>query len=117
MKAHTASIINAITLIIFGSWGYFGSSTPSNTALIPIIGGVILIFLYPGTKKENKIIAHITVLITLLLFIGLIKPLTGAMGRADYIAVFRVVVMMITGLMAIIFFVKSFIYARKSQEA
>lgn len=117
MKAHTASIINAIALIILGLWGYFGSETPSLTAWIPVIGGVLLIILYPGTKKENKVIAHITVTVTLLIFIGLFKPLMGAIDRADTLAMVRVLIMMVTGILAIIYFIKSFIDARKNREA
>lgn len=117
MKAHTASLINAITLIVFGLWGYFGPSNPSYTAFIPVVGGVILIFLYPGTKRENKIIAHITVTLTLLLFLGLIKPLVGGFERSDTMTIFRVIVMMLTGILAIIYFIKSFRDARKNREA
>lgn len=117
MKAHTTSLINAITLIIFGLWGYFGSINPSYTAFIPVVGGIILIFLYPGTKRENKLIAHITVTLTLFLLLGLIKPLTGAIGRSDSEAIFRVAVMMFTNILAIISFIKSFIDARKNREA
>ncbi|MBN2638202.1 MAG: hypothetical protein JXR65_03825 [Bacteroidales bacterium] len=117
MKAHTASLINAIALIIFGIWGYFGSVNPSYTAFIPVVGGFILIFLYPGTKREDKLIAHITVTITLLLFVGLFKPLYGAIEKTDYMAISRVTAMMITSVWAIIAFIKSFIDARKKREA
>ncbi|MBN2615525.1 MAG: hypothetical protein JXR71_07495 [Bacteroidales bacterium] len=117
MKAHTASLINAITLIVFGLWGYFGPTNPSYTALIPVVGGIILLFLYPGTKREDKLIAHITVTLTLLLFLGLIKPLYGGIERADTITLFRVIVMMLTGVLAIIYFIKSFRDARKNREA
>jgi sulfite exporter TauE/SafE len=116
MKAHTASIINAIILIILGLWGYFGSETPSLTAWIPVIGGVLLIILYPGTKKEDKIISHITVTVTLLIFLGLFKPLLGAIDRADTMALIRVLIMMATGIFAMIYFIKSFIDARKNRE-
>ena len=38
-----ANFINSVTLILFGLWGYLGSQTPSPTALIPVIFGVLLI--------------------------------------------------------------------------
>jgi len=116
MKPYFASLINAIVLITLGLWGYFGSETPSFTALIPVFAGVILVFLNPGLKKENKVIAHIAVIITLLVLIGLIKPLTGAFGRGDNIAIFRVIFMMLFTLLALISFISSFIDARKNKS-
>jgi len=115
MKPYLASLINAILLIILGLWGYFGSETPSVTALIPVFAGVILIFLNSGLKKENKIIAHIAVIITLLVLGGLVKPLLGAFGRDDTAAIIRVVIMILSTLVALISFIKSFIDARKNR--
>ncbi len=79
MKAHTASLINAVLLIVLPLWGYFSSETPSNTALIPVSIGVVLLAMNYGVKKENKIIAHIAVLLTLLILFGLIKPFMGSL--------------------------------------
>ena len=113
MKAHTASLINAILLIVLPLWGYLSSETPSITALIPAFIGVILLAMNYGVKKENKIIAHIAVLLTLVILFGLIKPLKGAIGRSDTLAIGRVLVMIISTVVAMIFFVKSFIDAKK----
>ena len=116
MKAHTASLINAVLLIVLPLWGYLSSETPSVTALIPaFIGGALLVMNY-GVKKENKIIAHIAVLLTLVILFGLIKPLMGALGRSDGLAISRVLVMIISTVFAMVFFVKSFIDARKRRE-
>ena len=93
MKAHTASLMNALILIGFGLWAYLGSDTPSKTALIPVGFGVVILSLYKGVKKEDKIIAHIAVLLTLLILGGLVKPLTAALGREDGLAIARVGVM------------------------
>lgn len=115
MKAHTASLINAVLLIGLSAWGYLASDTPSVTALIPAIIGVILLALNKGVKAENKLIAHIAVVLTLLILVGLIKPLQGAMGREDSMAIMRVVVMIASTIFAMIFFVKSFIDAKKNR--
>jgi fatty acid desaturase len=115
MKAHTASLLNAILLITLSLWGYFSSDSPSFTALIPTIIGAILLFLNKGVKNENKVIAHIAVLLTLLVLFGLIKPLMGALDRDDNLALIRVVVMMLSTVLAMVFFVKSFIDARKNR--
>lgn len=115
MKAHAASLINAIALVALGAWGYFGSETPSPTALIPVFGGAILLALNGGVKKENKVIAHIAVVLTLILLIGLVKPFMGAMGREDSLAMVRVGIMLLTSVLAMVFFIKSFIDARKAR--
>ena len=44
-------------------------------------------------------IAHIAVLLTLLIIIGLIKPLTGAIGRGDSAAVAPVATMLVLGVL------------------
>ena len=117
MKAPQANLLNAAVLIIMSLWGYFSSDTPSMTALIPTIAGVLLLLMYNGIKTENKVIAHIAVVLTLLVIIALIKPLTGAFGRSDTFAMVRIGVMMLTGILAMVAFVKSFKAARLAREA
>ena len=115
MKAHVVSLTHAVALIGLGGYGYLSSDTPSVTALIPVVFGVLLLAMNNGVKKENKVIAHIAVLLTLLIIIGLIKPLTGAMGRGDSAAVARVATMLVLGVLAMVSFVRSFIAARKAR--
>ena len=117
MKAHTASLMNALILIGFGLWAYLGSDTPSKTALIPVGFGVVLLALYTGVKKENKVVAHIAVLLTLLILGGLVKPLTAALDRNDGLAIMRVAVMMASTVVALVFFIKSFIDVRRARAA
>jgi hypothetical protein len=117
MKAHTASLMNALILIGFGLWAYLGSDASSKTALIPVGFGVVILALYQGVKKENKIVAHIAVLLTLLILGGLVKPLLGALDRCDALAIMRVVVMMASTVVALIFFIKSFIDVRRARAA
>lgn len=112
MKPYIINLINAIVLIAIGTWGYFGSETPSKTALIPVFLGIVLLLVTPQFRKGNKVIAHIAVILTLFIFLALFKPLTGAIGRNDSIAMYRVIVMMFSSLVALIFFIKSFIDAR-----
>jgi hypothetical protein len=115
MNAHKASLINAILLITLSLWGYFSPETPSITALIPAFVGAILIAINNGVKKENKVIAHIAVVLTLVILFGLIKPLLGAVDRSDNLAILRVLIMIISTIMAMIYFIKSFIQARKNR--
>jgi len=116
MKAHQASLINAILLIGLSLWGYFSSETPSITALIPTVIGAALLAMNPGVKKENKVMAHIAVVLTFVILIGLIKPLTGAVGRDDNLAVIRVGIMLLSTIVALSAFMKSFIDNRKKRQ-
>ena len=113
MKPYSINFVNAIIMILLGSWAYLTSQTPSLTALIPVLSGIILIAITPGFKKGNKVLAHIAVSLTFLILLGLIKPLTGAIGRADHAGIARVVIMMITSFFSMIVFIKSFIDARR----
>ena len=116
MKAHVASFVNALILIGFGLWAYLGSETPSKTALIPVGFGGVLLILCKGIKKENKIVAHIAVLLTLLILGGLVKPLTAAIGREDGLALMRVSVMIVSTVVALVYFIKSFIDVRRARK-
>lgn len=115
MKAHSASIINASILVLLGIYGYFNSENPSNTAFIPVVAGILLMAMYPGIKKENKVIAHIAVVLTLIITVALFMPLKAALGRDDNGAAIRVGIMMGSSIFALIYFIKSFIDARKNR--
>ena len=115
MKASTSSLLNAIILISMGLWGYFESESKAITALIPVIIGIILLLVNKGVKNENKALAHVAVLLTFLILLGLIKPLFGAFERENTYAIIRVLLMIISSLWAMISFIKSFISARKNK--
>ena len=116
MKPYLMNLINSLALIAIGSWAYFSSETPSVTALIPVIAGVILLLVTPGFKRGSRVLAHLAVVLTFLIIIGLIKPLTGAIGRSDSLGIARVSVMIITSILAIVVFIKSFMHARRVSE-
>lgn len=115
MKAHTMSLVSSLILIIMSGWGYLSSASPSPTALIPLFFGVALLLCYPGIKKENKIIAHVAVLLTLIVLVALFMPLKGAFGRDDSMAIMRISVMIIGSAMSMTAFIRSFIAARKNK--
>ena len=117
MNAHKANLINAILLIVLSIWGYLDASKPSPTAFIPAVFGIILLACNPGVKKENKVIAHIAVLVTLIALLGLFMPLKGVIGRGNGLGIFRVGTMILSSAFAMVYFVKSFIDARKAREA
>lgn len=115
MKTHVISLTNAIILIGLSLWAYLVSSDPSPTALIPTFVGLVILILNPGLRKENKVVSHIVVLLTFLIIVGLIRPLTGALDKGDDFAVLRVVIMQLSSVIAIAFFVKSFLVARQKK--
>lgn len=115
MNAANANLLNAVVLVAMGAWGYFGSDSPSPTALIPVAFGAVLFVMTNSIRVHNKVVAHIAVLLTLLILVALVKPFTAAMGRSDTLATVRVGLMMLTSLVALIYFVKSFIDARKEK--
>jgi len=116
MNPYKANLVTAITLIVMSAWGYLASDNPSFTALIPAIFGIIFLALSGPFKKENKVAAHVIVLLTLLVFISLFKPLTGVLGREDSLGIMRVIIMMVVSFFALIIYIKSFIAARKAKQ-
>ena len=110
MNAFKANLINSITLITIGLWGYFESS--SATALIPVVFGFILIVCSKGVKSQNKLVAHIAVLLTLIILLALGMRLPKSIDSGG-LGLIRVSAMIATSTLAMIFFVKSFIDARK----
>lgn len=115
MKAHSASLINSIALIVVGLWDYIAIQEFASTNLIPVAAGVLLIFFYAGIKREDKIIAHIAVIITLFVFISLIMPLIHAVERGKIAMLIRNLILILTELFALAYFIKSFIDARRNR--
>ena len=113
MNATKANLLNSVILIAVGSWGYFDGDGKSMTALIPVIFGVVLILCNNGVKNQNKVIAHIAVLATFVCLVGLFMPLNGAIERGNDVAVGRVSAMIASSVIALIFFIRSFIEARR----
>lgn len=115
-SAPLANLINAGTLIVLSAWAYLGSDTPSLTALIPGGFGMALLICQQGVIRENKGIAHVAAVLTLIVLIALLMPLSGAIGRGDGPAILRVGLMTATSLVALVAFVRSFIAARKARR-
>ena len=122
MKTYQANMLNVLTLIAMSLRAYFAyeptpdKMSPSVTTFIPLVFGVILLLCHNGIKKENKIITHVAVLVTLLSVIGLTKPFMSALDEERFIAVFRVGAMILTGVIAMITFIQSFIRNRRKNK-
>tara|TARA_B100000530_G_C15697430_1_gene384583 strand:- start:8 stop:238 length:231 start_codon:yes stop_codon:yes gene_type:complete len=70
----------------------------------------------PGIKNENKLIAHIAVIFTFLILLGLIVPLMSSIRRSDIGAVIRIIIMIVSTILALFSFIKSFMNARKMRN-
>ena len=115
MKPHVANLLNAVVLIAIGLWGYF--ETSSNTAFIPVGFGVALLACHGGVKSENKVIAHIAVVLTLLILLAMLGMRLPKALDSGGIALVRAIVPIITGVLAMVAFIGSFRAARKAREA
>lgn len=116
MNASKANILNALVLILMGGWGAYATQLASPTALIPVVGGLILLGCQKGVTSENKVIAHVAVVVTLLMVLGIVKPFMGALGDSDTMGMLRTGLMLLTGIIAMVFFIKSFRDARIARE-
>jgi len=119
MKTYQANLLNAVTLILMPLWAYFTyvgtleKPEQSVTALIPLFLGVTLLLCHNGIKNENKTIAHIAVLLTLIALLGnATKPLITAIDEGRSLGIFRVSLMILTSILAMITFIKSFVANR-----
>lgn len=116
LKPAFANLLNASVLIAMGFWGYLATSSP--TAFIPVGFGVVLAACHLGVKKENKIVAHVAVLLTLLILVALLgMRLPKALALGEMAGIFRTVAMVVTSALALVAFIKSFIDARKNRAA
>ena len=111
MNASKANLINSISLIAFGLWGYFEVTSP--TALIPVGFGVVLLLCYNGVKTQNKVVAHIAVFLTLVILLALIGMRLPKSIESGGLGLFRVLARCATSLIAMVYFVRSFIEARR----
>ncbi len=127
MKPYVANLINAIVLLVISLWAFYSGMPPEDaapeikppyTALIPAAFGIVLLLCTPLLKKENKAVAHIVVLLTFLLIISLVaKPLISQIEQGDPVGIFRVGLMILTSVIAMASFIKSFRDARKARNS
>jgi hypothetical protein len=118
MKAAQANLLNAIVLLVAGLYGYFMLLTPEGThaitALIPAAFGLLFLVLQKGVAAENKIIAHVVVVLTLLLLIMCILRFFKIedWGAKKYLFLACI----LSNTVALVAFVGSFITARKNRQ-
>ena len=114
MSPAKSNLINSISLIAMGLWGYVEVS--SITALIPVIFGILLLICYVVSSNKpdlNKIVAHIAVLLTFIIILSLIGMRLPKSLDDGGLGLLRLLVMIGTSTLAIGLFVKSFIDVRR----
>ena len=117
MKPYIANLVNAGVLIGVGLIGYF-SAGQAPTALIPVGFGALFLIMHPWMKKDNKVVAHIVVLLTLLLILMLAgMPFRKAIANSNTGAMMRLGLMILAGIAAMVSYIKSFRDVRKAREA
>ena len=125
MTAQKMNLINALTLILLGLWGYVDVSNYKLativsfehwTALITVLFGIILLLCNKGIQNSNKAIAHVAVVLTLLVLIALVgKRLPISIDQGG-VGLFRVLAMSLCSFIAFIAFIRSFIENRKKES-
>ena len=106
-----ATLTTSIILIFMSILSYTIKSSP--TALIPLAFSVLMLICYYFYDKNNKVFAHIILFLLILVFVALFMPLNKRIDAEDIWGIFRVSMMQLASLYAIICFVFSFIEARK----
>ncbi|MAU62872.1 MAG: hypothetical protein CMC38_00765 [Flavobacteriaceae bacterium] len=114
MNSTNANYLNSICLILIGAWGYLDVSSP--TALIPVGFGVALLLCSSGIKNENKVIAHIAVLLTFIILLSLAGMRLPKSIDQGGIGLIRVLLMIGTSALSMLYFIKSFIANRKANK-
>lgn len=111
MKPLSINYLNGLVLIVAGLYGYFTIQPQSMTALIPTFAGVIFVILGLFWNKSPKVVAHIAVTLALIMFGMCLWRFTkiDVWNAPKYIFT----ICIISNLLALIVFVKSFIDARR----
>ena len=114
MKPSVVNFINGLILIIAGLYGYFGitgsTGTASVTALIPTVFGLLLVVLTLFWNKAPKVISHIAIVLTLLLFIMIVNRFLKVEIWNETKYIFLICI--ISNASALFVFIRSFVMAR-----
>ena len=117
MSPAKANLVNSISLITMGLWGY--SVVTSPTALIPVGFGIVLLICYIFSVKKpssKMIVAHVAILFTLIILAALLGMRLPKSLDSGGLGLVRVLTMISTSILAIVYFVKNFIDTRKEKN-
>jgi len=97
-------------------WGYLDALTPSMFTLFPMYFAIILLALNDGVKYENKSQAKVAMVVSVIILAILFNPFSVAMADENHMAIFRTGTMILTTVVAIFFFVRSFLNNRFANQ-
>ena len=106
-----ATLFSIATLVFISLMSYMITSSP--TALIPFIFSILIGICYSLYDRNNKVFAHIILVLLLLVLVALFMPLNKRIDANDLWGIIRISTMQLACLYTIACFVKSFIEARK----
>lgn len=114
MKPLTINYLNGLVMIVAGLYGYLTIVPQSMTALIPTFAGIIFVILGFAWNKSPKVVAHIAVTLALIMFGMCLWRFTkiDVWNAPKYIFT----ICILSNLLALIVFIKSFIDARKANN-
>lgn len=107
MTAPTANLINAAALICLSLWAYVANGMSSETTLIPVAFGALLLGHHLWLKGGSKAALAIVILLTLVIAYALWTPLSSALDKGAALPILRVGAMMGTSVFALIILVRS----------
>lgn len=96
MNAQKANLINAVTLIITSIWAYVNATQPSAHDFLPLIFGVIFLSLNNGVLYNNKGQVKAATVLTGVIIILLLLPLSRAIERDKNLEILRLSIMILT---------------------
>jgi len=118
MHPSRANLINAIVLLALGLWAAISVNFASPTAFIAPGVGLLLLLMTPGLRGENKIVSHLAVGLTALMFLMFFMPLMRGLSAGGFdLGIMRIVIMMLSCLIALIVFIKHFSAARRAKKS
>ena len=104
-----ANLINSISLLAVGFWGYLAVQSP--TALIPVVFGGLLLglhFITTSIPTVKKYVLPISFALTVLILVALTGMRLPKSLDAGGIGLIRVLIMIATGSLSIGYYVKHF---------
>lgn len=115
MKVYMISMMNAFILLGLGLWGYLGTASQSPVELIPVFIGALLMSFVQKLRYGSKSYTRISLILTSLILVALVKPLTDAVVLTDSTAMIRVCVMMVSCAITLGFLVRKLVKVRKGR--
>jgi hypothetical protein len=114
MNPYRATLLNGLMLIAMSIWAWFATGSPS--VAITAAFGLLFLLMAGGVRRENKIIAHVAVVVVVIVILALVGPLLGTIERGNADGIVRVGAMMLTSILALAYYVKSFIDVRRARS-